>query len=35
LQVIQTYKAMIQDFDGFIGNLPAVEQARFRELYGV
>ncbi|KAF2033997.1 ARM repeat-containing protein [Setomelanomma holmii] len=35
LKVIQTYKGMISDFDGFLGGLPADQQARFRELYSV
>ncbi|KAF2715650.1 ARM repeat-containing protein [Pleomassaria siparia CBS 279.74] len=34
-QVLETYKRMIPDFDGFLGNLPSERQARFRELYGV
>jgi hypothetical protein len=35
MQVIQQYKGMIADFDAFLGGLPADQQARFRELYGV
>jgi hypothetical protein len=33
-QVIQQYKGMIQDFDGFLKNLPPLEQTKFHELYG-
>ncbi|EFQ92692.1 hypothetical protein PTNB73_05255 [Pyrenophora teres f. teres] len=34
-KVIQQYKGMIGNFDGFIGGLPADQQARFRDLYSV
>jgi len=34
-QVLVIYKRMIPDFAGFLGNLPADQQATFRELYGV
>jgi transportin-1 len=34
-QVIETYKGMISNFEGFLGGLPADQQARFRELYSV
>lgn len=33
-EVIQQYKTMIPDFDGFLRNLPPAEQTKFRELYG-
>jgi len=29
------YKRMIPDFAGFLGNLPADQQVKFRELYGI
>ncbi|KAH7128429.1 armadillo-type protein [Dendryphion nanum] len=33
-KVIQQYKTMIPDFDGFLRNLSPVEQTKFRDLYG-
>jgi len=34
-KVVQTYKGMINDFDGFLGALPADQRAKLRELYNV
>ncbi|KAF2266447.1 ARM repeat-containing protein [Lojkania enalia] len=34
-QVIQQYKRMIPDFDGFLNNLPRDKLSSFRDLYGV
>ena len=34
-KIIQQYKSMISDFDGFLNGLPGEQQATFRELYGV
>ena len=34
-QIIQQYKTMIPDFDGFLGSLPEGQRVLFRELYGV
>lgn len=34
-QVIETYKAMIPDFDAFLGGLPGQHRQKFRDLYGV
>jgi transportin-1 len=35
VQIIQQYKTMIPDFDGFLGSLPEGQRVLFRELYGV
>lgn len=35
LNVIETYKPMIPDFNGFLGALPPDQRAKFRELYSV
>lgn len=34
-QVIEQYKTMIPDFDGFLAGLPATHRQKFRDLYGV
>ncbi|KAJ4360082.1 uncharacterized protein N0V89_000641 [Didymosphaeria variabile] len=34
-KVIETYKAMIPDFDAFLAGLPAQHRQKFRDLYGV
>ncbi|KAF2194481.1 ARM repeat-containing protein [Zopfia rhizophila CBS 207.26] len=34
-QVVEQYKSMIPDFDGFLHNLPPESETNFRELYGL